>query len=247
VLRLEDLPPGFSPVTGAPAPSALPDGLARQAVAEFNNGAEGQPTTIRQTVMRFDGRDALEYEPHFRDLMVRHQGYTLAAGSDEATFKLTRMRGDEQSVVVGQANGDVLIITTVTGPAGTIGMDQAASFTDVAAGRAGPASASYAARAAQERNGLSLENAGTKVPYLGLPAVNGSRRWPMPTSNLPAAPTINVIQPRSREPKDEPELSVMAPVPPPRRATPTGRPILAPTPRHSRPSSTSSGPRSSPL
>ncbi len=185
VLRLEDLPPGFSPVSGATAPSALPDGLARQAVAEFTNNVEGQPTTIRQTVLRFDGRDATEYQPRFRDLMVRHQGYALVAGGDESSFRLIRTRGDELSVMAGQASGDVLVMTTVTGPTGTVA-----------------------------REGLSLETAGTKVPYLGLPAVNGSRRWPMPTTNLPSAPTIDVIQPRARAPKDEPDLSILAPVPP---------------------------------
>src|SRR5581483_2979856 len=62
VLRLGDLPPGFNAVPTSSAPSVLPDGLARQAVAEFQNDAT-PPMTVRQTVLRFDGRDAGEYLP----------------------------------------------------------------------------------------------------------------------------------------------------------------------------------------
>ena len=212
VLRSDDLPPDFVAVDPSAVPSALPDGLARQAVAEFRNESREPATVVRQVVLRFDGRDAAEYLPRFRDVMVRHQGYGLVDEGDETPFSLTRTRGDEHSIVVGRAVGDVMIVTTVTGSEESAGQDLVASLTERAVERAEPEGATFAARA-DEPDGLSLANAATRQPYFELPRADGTGRWPIPVVDLPRGRAIDVVQPRSTVPNGAPELGEQRPMP----------------------------------
>src|SRR4051812_1019581 len=135
VVRPGDLPPGLEPVEETGTASLLPDGLARQAAASFRRDAaqasEPGVRYVRQVVLAFDDRDAGEYVPRFRDLMVKHQGYGVIDG-DETRYLLTRTRGEETSIVVGTAHGEVLVVTTVAGLAGTVGVDDAMRLTQMA-------------------------------------------------------------------------------------------------------------------
>ena len=138
VVRPGDLPPGLEPVDEAGTASLLPDGLARQAAASFRRdvarASEPGVRYVRQIVQAFDEREAVEYVPRFRDLMVKHQGYGVV-GSDETEFRLTRTRAEETGAVVGSAHGEVLVVTTVAGVAGTIGPEGAVRLSQIAVAR----------------------------------------------------------------------------------------------------------------
>jgi predicted metalloprotease len=214
-VRPGELPPGLAPVDEPGVASMLPDGLARQAAVSFRRDAiqasEPGVQYVRQVVLAFDEREAVTYAPRFRDLMVRHQGYT-AAGGDESEFRLTRTRGDESSAVVGTAHGEVLVVTTVAGLAGTVGPDDAARLTGVAIARI-PTVDRLSAALSTDPGNLTLANAQIGPGHLDIPNQQDAARWPQPVQNLPGPPPIEVVQARSSRPVGDASLNVLMPVP----------------------------------
>jgi predicted metalloprotease len=213
VLHAGDLPPDFAPADESPMASLLPDGLARQIAVSFRRVAEldGEPgvASVRQVVLAFDDRDATEYVERFRDLMVRRQGYALVA-VDEQTFRLSRTRDGETSAVVATAHGEILVITTAAGPAGTVSPDHADGFTRTAVARV-PLVEQSAAALSLEPGPASLVNAHVGAGNMDLPAVRGADRWPQPVQNLPPPPDVAVVQARSGRPVGDPTLSNLMP------------------------------------
>ncbi|MFN8634057.1 MAG: neutral zinc metallopeptidase [Chloroflexota bacterium] len=220
LVTLAELPPGFAPVEeGAVAP-LLPDGIARQAAASFRREALSEPgvSAVRQVVLVFDDRSADEYLPRFRDLMVRRQGYTQVAASD-TEFRLTRTQGEETSAVMGQARGETLILTTVTGTAGAVSPDDAASLTRIAVARV-PVVAQSAPALASDPSGNSLARAQSgSLPsrtqpgrgHLNIPNQQDAARWPQPVRNLPGPPEMDVVQVRGDLPPGDPAIDAQMP------------------------------------
>jgi len=215
VVKQGDLPPGLEPVEEAGAASLLPDGLARQAAASFRRdpAQESEPGVryARQVVLAFDDREASEYVPRFRDLMVKHQGYGVVE-SGESQFKLTRTRAEEASIVVATAHGEVLVVTTVAGVAGTVGPDDAARLTQVAVARV-PTVEQSAAAISTDPGARTLSNAQVGPGYLEIPNQQDAARWPQPVQNLPGPPAIDVVQARNSRAVGDPSLNELIPVP----------------------------------
>lgn len=208
VLRAGDLPPGFAPATDeAGAPSLLPDGLARQATAAFRRdperAAEPGVSYVKQVVLAFDERDATEYLPRFRDLMLKHQGFA-AIISTETAFQLTRTRGAETTIVVGATRGEVLVVTTISGQAGTIAPEHAAQLTSLAVARVPVVDQSSAALSTSSEGGLALGNANTGGSHFDFPSIEELGRWPSPQVNLPRPPDLDVVAQRSQRPVGDP-------------------------------------------
>jgi predicted metalloprotease len=214
VVRPGDLPPGLEPVDASGVAAMLPDNLARQAAVLFRRDAaamaEPGMREVKQVVLTFDDREATEYLPRFRDLMVRHQGYAAISG-DESTFHLTRTHADETSVVAGTAFAEILVLTTVAGVAGTVGPADAARLTGIAVARV-PSVDQSAAVLTTEPGAASLAAAGTGVGYLEIPNQQDAGRWPEPTSNLPGPPEIAIVQARNSRALGDRSLDAMMPV-----------------------------------
>ena len=211
VVRPGELPPGLEPVEETGTASLLPDGLARQAAVSFRRDtAEPGVRYVRQVVLAFDDRDAAEYIPRFRDLIIKHQGYGVV-GTGESEFRLTRTRGEETSAVVGSAHGEVLVVTTVAGMAGTVGPDDASHLTQVAVARVPTVEQSAAARST-DSGAASLAAARTGPGYLEIPNQQDAGRWPQPTVNLPGPPSIGIVQSRNGRALGDRSLDSMMPV-----------------------------------
>lgn len=223
VVRPSDLPPGLEPVDEAGAASLLPDGLARQAAVSFRRDAAQASAPgvryVRQVVLAFDDREAVEYVPRFRDLMVKHQGYGVVENG-ETEFRLSRTRDEETSVVVGAAHGEVLVVTTVAGLAGTVGPDDATHLTRVAVARV-PTVDQSAAALSDDPGERTLANAQVGPGYLEIPNQQDAARWPQPVQNLPGPPAIDIVQARNRRAVGDASLNDLSPVP--QRARPAAQ------------------------
>ena len=197
VVKQGELPPGLEPVEEAGTASLLPDGLARQAAASFRRdpAQESEPGVryARQVVLAFDDREASEYVPRFRDLMVKHQGYGVVE-SGESQFKLTRTRAEEASIVVATAHGEVLVVTTVASVAGTVGPDDAARLTQVAVARV-PTVEQSAAAISTDPGARTLSNAQVGPGYLEIPSQQDAARWPGRCKTSPARPRSTSCRP----------------------------------------------------
>jgi predicted metalloprotease len=217
VLRAGEVPPGFEPATEQSAPSLLPDGLARQATASFRRDPEraSEPgiSYVKQVVLTFDERAATEYLPRFRDLMLRHQGYT-AIDSSDTNFQLTRTRGTETSIVVGTARGEVLVVTTIEGQAGTVSPEQASQFTGLAVARVPTLEQSSAALSTATDGRVTLGNANTGGDHFDFPSIEDIGRWPSPQVTLPRPPDLAVVAERSQRPVGDPSLDGLVDVHP---------------------------------
>jgi predicted metalloprotease len=211
LVRLGDLPPGFEPADERGVASLLPDNLARQAAASFRRDpAEPGINYVRQVVLIFDDREADEYLSRFSGLMVSRQGY-VAVSRDETSFRLLRTRGEETSAVVAQAVGEVLVVTTVAGPAGTVGPDDAAGLTRVAAARV-PVVEQSSAALSTDPGSPSLANAQAGAGHLDIPNQQDAGKWPQPVANLPGPPEVAVAQARSERPVGDRSLNDLMPV-----------------------------------
>ena len=219
VVRPGDLPPGLEPVDEAGTASLLPDGLARQAAASFRRDtADPGVRYVRQVVLAFDDREAVEYVPRFRDLMVKHQGYGVVENG-EAEFRLSRTRGEETSVV-GSAHGEVLVVTTVAGMAGTVGPEDALHLTRIAVARV-PTVEQSAAALSDDPGARTLANAQVGPGYLEIPNQQDAARWPQPVQDLPGPPAIDVVQARNTRAVRDESLDDLIPVP--QRARPAAQ------------------------
>lgn len=211
LLRLAELPPGFEPFEEAGVASLLPDNLARQAAASFRRESS-QPgiSYVRQVVLAFDGRDATEYVPRFQSLMVKHQGYGVV-DADESGFRLTRTRGEETSAVAAKAQSEMLIVTTVAGPAGTLTADDATSLTRVAVARV-PLVDLAASAIGADPDSRSLANAQPGAGHLDIPNQQDAAGWPQAVANLPPPPPISIAEARSQRPVGDPSLNALMPI-----------------------------------
>lgn len=213
LVTVADLPPGFAPMDEPGVASLLPDNLARQAAASFKRDSDGPGMAYaRQVVLVFDGRDASEYVSRFQGLMVKRQGYS-AISSDDSEFRLARQTGEESSAVAARALGEVLVVTTVSGMAGTIGPDDAAGLTRIAVARA-PAvdQAAVATTGGPEGTRLTLANARTGRGHLDIPNQQDAAHWPQALETLPKPPSIDVIQARSDRPVGDQSLDALMPI-----------------------------------
>jgi predicted metalloprotease len=211
LVTVADLPPGFSPMDEPNVAPLLPDNLARQAAASFRREPDGTGMAyVRQVVLVFDGRDASEYLSRFQTLMEKRQGYSVVS-SDESAFRLARQDGEEASAVAATARGEILVVTTVSGMAGTVGADDAAGLTRVAVARV-PAVDQAAVSTTVDPEGRSMANAQPGAGHLDIPNQQDAGRWPQPVANLPPGPSISVAQARSDRPVGDPSLDVYSPV-----------------------------------
>jgi predicted metalloprotease len=211
LVTVADLPAGFAPTDDPGVASLLPDSLARQAAASFRREPAGPGLAyVRQVVLAFDGRDASEYLSRFQTLMLKHQGYSTVS-SDDADFRLARHVGEESGAVAASARGEILVVTTVAGPAGTVGPDDAAGLTRIATARV-PAIDQAAIATTGDPEGRSMANAQPGAGHLDIPNQQDAGRWPQPVANLPAGPSISVAQARSDRPVGDPSLDVYSPV-----------------------------------
>ena len=242
-MRPGELPPGLEPFEEAGTASLLPDGLARQAAVSFRR--EPRRAGRRATSARWSWRSTTatptEYIPRFRDLMVKHQGYGVVDG-DETRFRLTRTRGEETSAVVGSAHGEVLVVTTVAGMAGTVGPDDAAHLTQVAVARV-PTVDQSAAALSTDPGARTMANAQVGAGLPGNPEPAGCR--PLAAAGREPAGTARRSTSCRRAtggPVGDPSLNELMPGP----AAGRGRPPRATqswwcSPRRSGRCSTSSG------
>ena len=168
---------------------------------------------IKQVVLTFDDREATEYLPRFRDLMLKHQGYSAVSGT-EAEFQLTRTKDGETSVVVGTARAEVLVVTTVAGQAGTVSAENATRITGIAVARVPVIDQSSAALSTSQGTGLALGNANTGGSYFDFPSIEEIGRWPNPTVNLPKPPDLDLVAQRSRRPVGDASLNGLVDVHP---------------------------------
>jgi predicted metalloprotease len=211
LLRLAELPEGFAPADDAGVASLLPDNIARQAAASFRReSAEPGLGYVRQVVLAFDDRDATAYVPRFQSLMVKHQAYVLVS-SDESAFRLVRTRGGETSAVAASARGEMLIVTTVAGPAGTVGPDDAVGLTRVAAARV-PTVDLASASIGPDLDTRSMSNAQPGAGHLDIPNQQDAANWPQPVETLPGGPAISIVEARSQRPVGDPSLDVLSPI-----------------------------------
>ena len=149
--------------------------------------------------------------PRFRDLMVKHQGCGVAENG-ETEFRLSRPRGEETSIVVGAAHGEVLVVTTIAGMAGTVGLDDALHLTRIAVARV-PVVEQSAAALASEPEARTLANAQVGPGYLEIPNQQDAARWPQPVQNLPGPPAIDIVQARNSRAVGDRSLDELIPVP----------------------------------
>jgi predicted metalloprotease len=206
-----ELPAGFAPVDESGVASLLPDNLARQAAATFRrDSAEPGPNYVRQVVLAFDDRDATSYVIRFQTLMVKHQGYSVVSSHD-AGFRLTRIRGEVTSAVAAIARGEMLIVTTVVGPAGTVSPDDAASLTRTAVARV-PSVDAASASISTDPDRRTLANAQPGNGHLDIPNQQDADRPPGPVVNLPAAPQLSMAEARSQRPVGDASFDELMPI-----------------------------------
>jgi predicted metalloprotease len=213
LIRPGELPAGLEPVQESGLPSTLPDGLARQAAVTFQREAalssEPGVRSVRQVVLAFDDRDATTYLSRFRDLMAKHQGYSVSQSSD-TEFQLTRTRGDESSIVVGAARGEALVVTTVAGVAGTVGLDDAARLTSIVTARI-PTVDHASAALNSAPAALPLGHARPGPGTLDLVNQQNAVSYPQPVADLPKPVDVNIVQSREVRPADDRSLDVLLP------------------------------------